>query len=78
MPFTNWFPPPLIRVQDDLVIMIEGELLFNVHPNFSQDGLPIGTDGRYYFQAGAICLPGKSPFHGSYSYLGLHIPHARN
>jgi len=42
--------------------MIEGEL-FYIHPEWSlkdMGGVSIGADGKYYFQAGAICLPGKS------------------
>ena len=44
---------------------------------FSQDGLPIGTDGRYYFQAGAICLPGKS-VHSQLSVLIWKFYRTRN
>ena len=40
--------------------MVEGELTSYIHRNDLMIVVSIGRDGKYYFQAGTICLPGKS------------------
>ena len=46
------------RVQEDMAIMIEGALSPRFRGHLTLSG--VGTDGRYYFQAGSICTAGVS------------------
>ena len=55
----NWFYFLGDRVQEDLAIMVEGEWMRCVISVTIQDFFGAGTDGRYYFQDGAVCIAGK-------------------
>jgi hypothetical protein len=41
--------------------MIEGISHVNEQTNTLYKPYSAGTDGKYYFQAGAICVPGEIP-----------------
>ena len=47
------------RVQDDLALMIKGNLLSSSLPRPSDSSLYQGNDDVYYMRSGAICTAGR-------------------